>query len=248
MSFTYGPRYLCRRKLAIDLLKEFTNTNKKVLEIGFGGGHFTATMEKMGYKGVAIDFSKEAFEALQKLAGKDFGFKVENKSDENVNGKFDAIVAFEVLEHIKEDGKALKRWNSLLNEGGHLFLSVPAHRRRWSLNDEFAGHIRRYEKTELTDLLGSAGFEIKKFYSYGYPIANITESIRSRLIDKVESNDRSLEEKTKNSGVSNLPVPFGKIFFNDITMMPFYFIQSFFLDKDLGSGYLVCCEKSRNSN
>src|ERR1051326_6090556 len=44
--------------------------------------------------------------------------------------RFDAVCAFEVLEHIEDDAAALAEWAGRLRPGGWLLLSVPAHQRR----------------------------------------------------------------------------------------------------------------------
>ncbi|SPF51406.1 Generic methyltransferase [Syntrophobacter sp. SbD1] len=73
---------------------------------------------------------------------------------------FDAIGAFDVLEHIEEDKATLCQIRKALSPGGGLLLTVPQHTWLWSTLDELAGHVRRYETDDLHAKLISAGFEI----------------------------------------------------------------------------------------
>jgi hypothetical protein len=43
---------------------------------------------------------------------------------------------------------------------------VPADPKLWSSHDEAVGHVRRYTRPELLDLLGGAGFEIEDVRSW----------------------------------------------------------------------------------
>ena len=71
-----------------------------------------------------------------------------------------SIGVFDVLEHIDDDLAALEGFYSVLSEGGHLFLSVPAFNFLWSEEDVHAGHFRRYTKRSITEVVERVGFEI----------------------------------------------------------------------------------------
>jgi SAM-dependent methyltransferase len=72
---------------------------------------------------------------------------------------FDAIGAFDVIEHISEDDVVLRSIWRALKPGGIVIVTVPQHRWLWSSIDEQAGHKRRYTRPELSVKLVSAGFE-----------------------------------------------------------------------------------------
>jgi SAM-dependent methyltransferase len=73
---------------------------------------------------------------------------------------FDALGAFDIMEHIEEDSVALKQMFAALKPGGILILTVPQHPGLWSSQDERACHVRRYTSTELKQKISSAGFGI----------------------------------------------------------------------------------------
>jgi SAM-dependent methyltransferase len=73
---------------------------------------------------------------------------------------FDAIGAFDVLEHIRDDGAVLAEMARALRPGGGLLLTVPQHPRLWSPADQQAGHVRRYTRRELIGKVRAAGFDV----------------------------------------------------------------------------------------
>jgi len=189
-----GPRYLCRRHLVLKIIDEIKPKN--ILEIGFGGGDLIKILNKKGYSGTGLDFSKEACENIkEQFKNKKLNFRIENNADGDLNEekeKFDTVMAFEVLEHIEKDKGSLIKWNSLLTVGGFLLLSVPAHMKKWSATDDFVGHIRRYEKKELVEILSNANFDIVKFYSYGYPVINLAEYFKKHFLKNKIKKDLSV--------------------------------------------------------
>jgi SAM-dependent methyltransferase len=63
--------------------------------------------------------------------------------------EFDVIGAFDVLEHVKDDGVVLQQMHQALCAGGGLLVTVPQHPLLWSHLDEYACHVRRYTRKEL---------------------------------------------------------------------------------------------------
>lgn len=80
--------------------------------------------------------------------------------------EFDAIGAFDVLEHIEEDGLVLQQMYKALKPGGIMLITVPQHRWMWSAVDAYACHIRRYGANELHRKVCLAGFEIIRSTSF----------------------------------------------------------------------------------
>jgi SAM-dependent methyltransferase len=80
--------------------------------------------------------------------------------------EFDAIGAFDVLEHIEEDDVALKQAHGALKNEGILVLTVPQHAWLWSSIDQYSCHVRRYSAKELHSKVEAAGFEILRSTSF----------------------------------------------------------------------------------
>ena len=71
-----------------------------------------------------------------------------------------AVGLFDVVEHIEDDRDFMRHVRDLIEPGGSVYLTVPAHRSLWSANDVTAGHYRRYSRSEITDLLTGVGLEV----------------------------------------------------------------------------------------
>jgi SAM-dependent methyltransferase len=73
--------------------------------------------------------------------------------------EFDAIGAFDVIEHVSEDDTVLASIRRALKPGGILVATVPQHMWLWSDTDELAKHKRRYARRDLSAKLRAAGLD-----------------------------------------------------------------------------------------
>jgi SAM-dependent methyltransferase len=79
---------------------------------------------------------------------------------------FDAIGAFDVLEHIEDDVAVIAEVGKALRPGGGFLFSVPQHPSLWSPQDEHAHHVRRYTAKEIRRKVEAAGFEVVRMTSF----------------------------------------------------------------------------------
>lgn len=80
--------------------------------------------------------------------------------------EFEVVGAFDVIEHIEDDGAVLRAMRKALVPGGALLLTVPQHPFLWSGYDVRAGHVRRYQARELRRKVVEAGLEIVRMTSF----------------------------------------------------------------------------------
>jgi SAM-dependent methyltransferase len=80
--------------------------------------------------------------------------------------EFDAIGAFDVVEHIDDDTAVLRQAHAALKANGLLLLTVPQHPWLWSSIDEYSFHVRRYTAHDLHAKVEAAGFEILRSTSF----------------------------------------------------------------------------------
>jgi SAM-dependent methyltransferase len=78
------------------------------------------------------------------------------------DGTFDVITALDVVEHIRDDERALRELFRVLRTEGVLLVTVPAFRFLWGPHDTALQHFRRYTVGEMAALMRSAGFEVAK--------------------------------------------------------------------------------------
>lgn len=80
--------------------------------------------------------------------------------------EFDVVGAFDVLEHIPEDETVLRQLHRVVRPGGGVLLTVPQHPWLWSVADDYARHVRRYNAGELRMKVAAAGFQIETISSF----------------------------------------------------------------------------------
>lgn len=135
-----------------------------ILEVGCGIGNFTSGLVEHG-KVWAIDINKNyVAQTKQRMGTKaQVGLGDIEKGRYFFTGeKFDSIVCLNVLEHIKDDSKALNNFFKLLKKGGKLILLVPAHQFLYGEIDRSIDHFRRYNKSQICERLKEIGFKIIK--------------------------------------------------------------------------------------
>lgn len=83
--------------------------------------------------------------------------------------KFDAVGAFDLIEHVADAGSLMSEIARVVSPGGVVLATVPAYQWLWSPHDERVGHIRRYEREEVASLFKGAGLRIvwcSSFYGF----------------------------------------------------------------------------------
>ena len=78
----------------------------------------------------------------------------------SLTGKFNTVVALNVIEHIQDDHLAIANCKKLLAPGGNLVILVPAYRTLYNSLDEELGHYVRYTRKTLKKLLASEKLSI----------------------------------------------------------------------------------------
>jgi SAM-dependent methyltransferase len=107
--------------------------------------------------------------------------------------EFDAIGAFDILEHIEEDCIVLSQMCDALRPGGVALITVPQHKWLWSTVDRYSCHVRRYGSRELQDKVRDAGFEILRSTSFVFlPLPGLLVS-RMRATRRAGPCDTSAE-------------------------------------------------------
>ncbi|MBI5681011.1 MAG: class I SAM-dependent methyltransferase [Methanobacterium sp.] len=198
-----GPRPFLEYKMS--LLKPFLETDspKHVLDVGCGDGFFTLKLLNLGYKVDATDVSPEAIKATERRIKRNNAPNInlynENLLELNPPHKYDVIICLEVLEHIEDDLRVLKLFNSWLKKEGLLILSVPHRQDMWNYTDEIGGHYRRYSKEDLKNKLESAEFKVEDVFDYGFPIIRF---FANRLCAPAEKMQKSKINPPKNNFLS----------------------------------------------
>ncbi|MBT3216225.1 MAG: methyltransferase domain-containing protein [Candidatus Marinimicrobia bacterium] len=99
---------------------------------------------------------------------------------EKLNGTFDTVFCFEVVEHLFNPLHLLLEINKVLVDGGTLYLSTPKRRPHFMW---YKYHFHEFSKEELENLINRAGFKIKRmdYKMSGRPLIGYFRGIRPIL-------------------------------------------------------------------
>lgn len=143
----------------------------RILEIGCGIGNISEFFIRDNFNIVLSDlrdnyieivknkFSNEVFKI--DLVGVDFDTK-----HKDLIGTFDTVFALNVVEHIKDDHKAIENCKKLLKNQGHLIILVPAYQTLFNNFDVELEHYRRYTQKSLKQLIKANQLNIIKTFSF----------------------------------------------------------------------------------
>ena len=116
-----------------------------VLEVGAGCGSFTKGYMKNFNSITLTDMDNNSFNLLKKNFINEKKINITNYATKDINKKFNTILYFNVLEHVKEDKLEIENALEKLNNKGHLIILVPAHQKIYSKLDKAVGHYKRYD-------------------------------------------------------------------------------------------------------
>lgn len=154
---------------------------------------------------------------------------------EEPDRQFDMLVAFEVLEHLPNDREVLTSWSKWVKPGGHIMVSVPADPDRFDECDSLVGHLRRYTRGSLSDLIERAGLGVISIDSWGMPAGYLLEWVRNARARRADGNN---EVGTPGSGRLNQPKgSMGTVI--EVATRPFWILQAPFRGTDFGVGYVA---------
>ena len=242
-----APNFILRRNAILDAISDLEPG--KLIEIGFGTGVCTYEFFRRGYECTGYEIEEKSIKFANALFNTDKIKIIDFRGSifDSDYQSYDYLAVFEVFEHIIDDRGALENWSKLLKPNGRIIISVPAKMKYYSYLDKVSGHVRRYERNELVELLDTMGFQIEKLLCLGFPFSNIVTIPfnylyrRSQYVKITHLDD---EEKTRASGYLRLTdfqfkrlIPYNLIYF-------FSVIQKIFYDSNLGLGYIVVAKKN----
>jgi len=131
----------------------------RLLEIGSGEGLLLERVRSLGWRVEGIERNRELARGLQER-----GFTVQCGDLMELAlepGTYDLLLAFHVLEHLRDPRGALRRMAEWLRPGGELVLETPLSR-----NWESVDHLFFFSRRALERLLFDLGFELLGAYDY----------------------------------------------------------------------------------
>ena len=151
------------RKYQLQLIKKYLRNN--LLEVGPGKGGFVEIYKKFVKKILLIEPDKKLYKFLKNKI-KDKKIIVKNKTIDKINKKFDVIIYFDVIEHIKNDLNEINKAKKRLSKNGFLIINVPAHQYFYNNFDKSVGHFKRYNRNDFINIEKKTGLKIEKLIYY----------------------------------------------------------------------------------
>ena len=117
--------------LRVDFIEERSSMkDKKVLDVGCGGGILAEALSELGANVTGIDASENTIgvaKSHSRSVGSDVIY-IQNTIEEFIsshpNEKFDVITCLEMLEHVPSPNEIIKSCSNLLKDDGNIFFST----------------------------------------------------------------------------------------------------------------------------
>ena len=147
--------------------------NGRILEIGGGIGNISECFLNEGDEIMVSELQLEYCDIIRKRFGNHRNLNgviamdiVDPEFDSkyaSLFGSFDSVFALNVVEHIKDDFKAIANCKKLLKQGGHLVILVPAFQTLFNHFDTALGHFRRYKPKTLRQVFQANKIQVIHF-------------------------------------------------------------------------------------
>jgi 2-polyprenyl-3-methyl-5-hydroxy-6-metoxy-1,4-benzoquinol methylase len=207
----FNDRIIQKRIKLVKNIPNFIGKELDLLEIGCGNGASMLLLAESMKSCLGIEIfegNKEEFEGLKKkLNINNCEFRIFNIETEKMDKKFDRIMSFEVIEHLKDENN-VKAYYELLKPGGLAAISVPnkwwifeTHGARlpllpWNrvplfswlprqIHEKFA-KARIYTKRRIKRLLENTGFKVNSIMYITAPLDVLKEGkLKSFLLKNI---------------------------------------------------------------
>lgn len=215
----------------------------RFIEIGPGSGELTKVLLERGWSGVSYDLDVNTIAALKAR----FATEIAQGRYAAIAGDFlsstpdhnpaDLVISCMVMEHLDDVAEPafMRQAARNLNPGGLMIGLVPSSPAHWGIEDDIAGHCRRYTSDTLNRLMQTTGWQLDHVAGLTYPVSNMLLPVSNFLVNRSERAKLTLSalDRTKQSGRRNVrfkthfPSIIGLIL-NEYTMMPFHLLQKCF--------------------
>jgi SAM-dependent methyltransferase len=130
--------------------------DRLVADFGAGLGTFARDARALGWQVTCVELDP-ALRARLHAEGFDVAESLNDVKPESL----DFLFSYNVLEHIEDDEEVVHSFRRVLKPGAPLLLYVPAFMVAYGPLDRAVGHVRRYRRKPLIDLVESAGFTVE---------------------------------------------------------------------------------------
>jgi len=211
----------------------------RFVEVGIGSGHLAGQLLELGWRGEGWDLSGEALDRArarlpEAVADGRLTLHEGNWLDAAPGVPADMVISCMVIEHLAEPDEAryFARCRATLAPDGRAVLFVPSSMRHWGIEDDLAGHLRRYTADGLRERLAALGWSLDHVSGLTYPLSNWLLPVSNALVARAERAKAQLgtQARTESSGRRDVPMktsfpPVLGLLLNEATMYPFHLLQ-----------------------
>ena len=137
----------------------------RILDAGCGSGRNMVQLARRGtVTGVEL-----ASQSLAVARGRAVGPVLPGSLEDPLpfgDDAFDLAVALDVLEHVRDDGAALRELARVVAPGGRLLVTVPQYGWLWGEHDVLSHHHRRYTRALLLGRAAAAGLRAERVTAF----------------------------------------------------------------------------------
>lgn len=221
----------------------------RFIEVGPGTGEITNRLLRAGWSGTIYDLSEETVTKLKQRFALDvasgrlaivLGDYLSAPSAQP-ESRVDVIISCMVLEHLDDEAerKFMEFSRTHLKTGGRMIGLVPASPSHWGIEDDIAGHCRRYSRNSLESLLHATGWKLCHFAGLTFPLSNLLLPLSNYLVRRNEGGKLALSllERTKHSGRRRVRFKtyfpsILKLLLNEQVLLPLHWLQKVFSNSE----------------
>lgn len=167
--------YLEDAKKKLNIVRSFVFSGARILDYGCAVGDFLQVAKDFKFDPVGYDISDFAVDYVRKEKGIN-AFSGSLKASLFKKNSFDAIVMFDVIEHIPNFNEVLDLFFIWLKSGGYLFLTTPNMEswdaklfgKKWYGYTRIPQHINYFSPDSIQSTLSESNFTVVSMKTWGF--------------------------------------------------------------------------------
>jgi hypothetical protein len=139
-----------------------------------------------------------------------------------------------VIEHIDDINltKYLGLAKRIVKTDGKLIFLVPSNMQAWGIEDEIAGHVKRYTFLDIENLANRNELKVEFKCGLNYPVSNWFLGLSNYIVRKKEGHLKTKTEIDKTVYTGNRKIKYKTVFplylnivLNELVLLPFHWLQ-----------------------
>jgi len=202
----------------VHFTKQELKKGKKLLNAGCGEGDYNYYLTDKFEEIISFDINKIDVNTAKLNSPKNCKCEVGIvEKIKYTNESFDSIICLEVIEHLKDERKALKELYRVLKKEGQLIISVPHSnypflfdpinyilekitKKHLAIGSWSYGHTRLYTRDKIEEEIKEAGFKIEKTLFLTHDFTGMLENYIPMIMQPiVKNNSKNNSQTNKNS-------------------------------------------------